>query len=274
METLAFRELAPGGALAGRVECFWTLRGTVPRATPGQNRVLPDGCMDLIFDFADPPLPASGPPPPPRSYVVGAMLRPAVVRHTGTVDLLGVRFRPGAAAPWVPIRAGEIVDRVLPLEEVWKRSGVELEARLQEAEVQDRLPLLRSTLARRIPGGPDRPPTVAQALELIASTRGRITVREIGCSLAVSPRHLERLFDERVGLGPKAACRVERFRQVLRRLRSGATPSWARLALECGYYDQAHLNREFRALSGLTPTAWVAERDDVASVQYEDSPGA
>jgi AraC-like DNA-binding protein len=73
---------------------------------------------------------------------------------------------------------------------------------------------------------------------------------------------LTRVFREEVGLTPKQHVRVQRFRSVLRRIRTGQHTYWARLAAECGYYDQAHLINEFQALAGVNPGTYLRDRTE------------
>src|SRR5712691_3202615 len=83
----AYREIPPAPYLASAVECIWV--STAHSNAKGQfvYRVLPDGCMDLLFDFM-----AVG---NRQVSVIGTMTRPLIVTTTGSVDLLGIRFRPG-----------------------------------------------------------------------------------------------------------------------------------------------------------------------------------
>jgi len=90
----------------------------------------------------------------------------------------------------------------------------------------------------------------------------------------VGERWLERAFARHVGYGPKMLARVVRFQHAVALLDAGPPLSWSALAYEAGFADQAHLVREFRALAGLTPGDFAAERRDVGFVQYEDAPGA
>ena len=115
MAAVVYREHPPGPALAGVVECIWTIRSDAPIATPRLNRVLPDGCMDVIFDLGE------RPDSTPAGIVVGTMRRPMESWVQGRVDMLGVRFLPGGAAPLLRLAAGELTDTVVGLDEVVRR---------------------------------------------------------------------------------------------------------------------------------------------------------
>ncbi|MCA9609647.1 MAG: helix-turn-helix transcriptional regulator [Myxococcales bacterium] len=99
---------------------------------------------------------------------------------------------------------------------------------------------------------------LARGLALLFEREGDVTIRELARAAGTSERTLRRRFDTHVGLGPKRFCRVVRLQAVLRRLR--AAPDWARVALDLGYADQAHLARETRELLGASPTELVRQR--------------
>lgn len=261
MPDVHYREHAPPPDLADRVECVWTLRsaGRLPAAV--LNRVLPDGCADVIFDPGEP------------ARVVGAMLRPAAVWMAGTVDLLGVRFRPGGAAAFLPLSLAEITDAVVPLADVWGGPAGELEGRVRDAAGTQRVGVVVDALRRRAAGRTPHP-AVARASALIARSHGSVAVEALAAETGIGRRQLERLFTEQVGLTPKAAARVARFRRLCGLLRARPEAGWSRLALECGYHDQAHMIREFRGFAGLTPEAFRREHARVASVQYAAAGGA
>jgi transcriptional regulator GlxA family with amidase domain len=112
--------------------------------------------------------------------------------------------------------------------------------------------LLRRAAER---AGPDA--RIAHVSGLIDRSGGAVPVKALHEAVGLTRRHLERLYLDRVGLTPKTACRVARVQAALERLRAGAVPSLSRLALECGWYDQPHMNRDFREIAGVPPTAYL-----------------
>lgn len=84
------------------------------------------------------------------------------------------------------------------------------------------------------------------------------TIAEVTRRVGLSPRRFIQVFKEEVGLTPKLFCRVRRFQKAIRRVYRGETVDWADVALACGYFDQAHFIKDFRAFSGLTPAAYLA----------------
>ncbi|WP_433323712.1 helix-turn-helix domain-containing protein [Spirillospora sp. CA-294931] len=133
-----------------------------------------------------------------------------------------------------------------------------LVARLGEAPGwAERFDLLDAFLLRRLERGPSPAPEVRRAWGLLTGSDGLTSVADLAGDVGWSRKHLTNRFREQVGLTPKVMARVLRFQRAVELMRHGA-PSWVDIAVACGYYDQAHLNREFRALAGCTPTELLA----------------
>jgi len=211
---------------------------------------------------------AAGTPERSRTVVVGTMRRAVVVPLTGTTRLFGVRFRPGAAHPLLGVGLAQLTDAAVPLEEVWGGVGARLEASVEEAEATpERIRRVEQILTER--AGRARPlhPGVLGALRALHAARGAGRVDGIAPG-PIGARQLERRFREAVGISPKRLARVLRLQHAIALLRHRPPLSWSALALAAGYYDQAHLIRDFRALSGLTPLRYAREAAGVGFVQY------
>jgi AraC-like DNA-binding protein len=175
------------------------------------------------------------------------------VRMVGSVDVLGVRFRPGGAAPFIAAPAAELTDRTVALAEFW-RTAPELEERLYHAAPASRISIVEAALLGHADGarGDLR---IAHAARLIERSGGTVPVKALHEAVGLTRRHLERIYLDRVGLSPKTACRVARVQAALARVRAEPGVALSRVALDCGWYDQAHMNRDFRELVGAPPTA-------------------
>jgi AraC-like DNA-binding protein len=251
--SFGYREHAPSPALARHVACFWTLRGAGPALEAGAPwRVLPDGAIDIVFDLTA-AVEEGG-------RFVGAMTRPVVVSRVGATDRLGVRFRPGGARPFLEAPAGLITDATLPLEDGW-RAARGLASELAELDgTARRLARLERALLGQLElagGRRELDPMVEWCAARIAA--GARSLADLRREVAVGERQLERRFLLSVGLPPKRFERVMRFRRILEHFEQFGplgprTPNWATLALDLGYSDQAHLAREVKAMSGLTPS--------------------
>lgn len=240
----------------------WSLRADASSPLPLEHTVLPDGRIDLVFQLGA--LPAHD--QDGRAYVVGPMRVPSDIRYDGRPLVLGVRFLPGAARALVPPPADELVDRTLDLESIWRNVPSLLDALASAGDGATRLATLERALADRV-----RTDVSAEPMALVIErAAGRTDIAALARAAGLSERQLQRRFRERVGLTPRMARRIARFSHATRILRRAPDTSWPELMHVCGFYDQPHLIREFRAFAGTTPTRFIAARR-VGSVQDSDA---
>lgn len=264
---MVYMETPPAPELASLVESFWTIRSRGPLAAAVLHRVVPDNCNDIIFDFRDPTPRTWNPAARLRSYAVGAMRRPLLVRFAGTVDLIGVRFRPGCGPAFLGVPANELTDAIVPLADLWGQTGRDAESIIAEADAVDRVRAFEELLSHCRPASLEGDRAVAHALQRIEESCGQVRIRDLHEALGLSRRQLERLFAANVGVSPKMACRVTRFRRAQRHLLDRPGASLSRTAFACGYADQPHFTREFAELAGLSPDVYRRQHADVASIQ-------
>jgi AraC-like DNA-binding protein len=172
------------------------------------------------------------------------------------------RLRLGAHEPVLGVPASVIAGRIVALEDLWGDAATRrLCARLAEARgAVDAAAVLERAIAERVATADGRYVRVEVALAAAARfTSASTNVSAVARDLGVSERHLRRVFCEAVGVGPKAFARVMRFRRALRAGSEDAHAGWAEIAAAAGYYDQAHLIAEFRAIAGVTPRALIDE---------------
>ncbi|MFC9228253.1 helix-turn-helix domain-containing protein [Streptomyces decoyicus] len=241
---------------------------------PGRHRGLPSPRLTLIFTL-DEPLTLAGHPDPgqaPGTYgtlIGGLHTGPALITHQGRQSGIQVGLHPLGARALLGLPAGELASIYLPADAVLGRQGTDLGERLRTARSwPERFALLDAYLLRclsREPCGPGAGPVpeVVRAWRLLARSRGAAPVATLAEDVGWSTRHLTARFRQETGLTPKSAARVIRFDRARRLLgdaaRSGTPPLLADLAVRCGYFDQAHLAREFRSLARCPPSQWLAE---------------
>jgi AraC-like DNA-binding protein len=240
-----YREHHPAAALAPYVTCFWELA-----ASGEPHRVLPDGAMDVLFTMG------TG-----SARVIGPMTHAIVADMGGPTSIVGVRFRSGAAIDLLGVSSRELRDDSAAIRDVWGARGRSLDARLAGARDADAaIRIIEGELESRIAGARAPDPRVARAVATLRAAGGELPIPAVAARAGVGERQLERLFDERVGYGPKMFARVVRLQRTTHAIQRGSLASWARFAVDCGYADQAHLVREFRALTGVTPTVYATGR--------------
>jgi len=170
------------------------------------------------------------------------------------------RLRIGATEAVLGAPAAAIAGRIVALADLWGAPETEqLRERLASAPTTlAAAQILESAIASRLAlSRPSRAPT---ALTLAAAQKLTCaSVNAVADDLGVSERHLRRLFHESVGMAPKAFSKLARFHRALQAMRQERGASWASIAAEAGYYDQAHLIAEFRTIAGATPRALLDE---------------
>jgi methylphosphotriester-DNA--protein-cysteine methyltransferase len=173
--------------------------------------------------------------------------------------VVGIQFQPGGTFPFFGLPASEVAHRSVPLECLWRGAASEIREQLLAAESAAAMfaILERCLLAQLV-----RPLELHPAIEF---ARGQIcraphvaTVSGVMERIGLSQRRFIELFHDQIGLTPKAFCRVRRFQRVLQAVHRRQSVDWAQVALEGGYYDQAHLIHDFQGFSGLTPAAYLA----------------
>jgi AraC-like DNA-binding protein len=170
------------------------------------------------------------------------------------VALLGVAFRPYGA--WIALGhpQQELAESVVPLAALLGDAVGDLRERLlDEPTPFGRVAIAERWLCQRAERGRSAHPLTRWAAQRIATSRGRVRVEELARESGFSRKHLSSLFRREVGLTPKALARVHRFHAAIGMLRRSRAVPWSELALECGYYDQSHLIRDFRLFAGCTP---------------------
>lgn len=195
-----------------------------------------------------------------RSFVGGVYGGPVRVRHEGSFRGVQFELEPPAVRRLLGVPAGELLRTTVELDQLLGRDAERLAERLHDApDAATRFAIVDDLLLPRLRDAPPpRHPDVERAWSLLRASGGTIRVDALADALGTSRRSLATRFAEDIGVGPKLAARLIRIEAVRRRL--GSAPL-ARLAAEHGFADQAHLSREFRALTGRPPT-WFPEVQD------------
>lgn len=232
---LKYREQAPPASLSRWVECAWSIQ--TENAVAG-HRVPPDACLDIIYDRRN------------GLRAVGTMTTELRVDLPEDSSLVGVRFRPGMAGPFLGVQPGELTDLAVALDSLWAQRAQELVGLLGEAKSsQGAISALLEALRR-----PSSPLTsVQRAIEAITLANGNIDLERCACEANLTPRQFRRRCLQESGLTPKLLARVLRFRHACRLAHAAGRPDWPDIAVAAHYFDQSHLIRDFRAFTRETP---------------------
>ncbi|MFF9273756.1 helix-turn-helix domain-containing protein [Streptomyces griseosporeus] len=228
----------------------------------------PIGASTLLLGFEEPlRITRAGRPPATLvSLYSGPATTAAVGEHTGRVSGIEVLLAPWAAFTLLGTPQHELTDRPVDPDDLPHALGApggrwrgvhDLAGALAALPTWERrFGLLDDVLGHWSAAGPPSAAQVVRAWTELVRTGGELPVPRLAEEVGWSVRHLENRFREQIGLGPKAAARVLRLQRARRMLAAGYGP--AETAAACGFYDQAHLSGEFRAMTGCTPGAFAA----------------
>jgi AraC-like DNA-binding protein len=253
---MEYREFAPIPQLAGAVDRIWVLEGEGPQADAPAEPILPDGRPELILHFGDPfeRVDERGTARQAAVLYAGQVTSPLLLRPTGRVAVIGVRFHPHGAAALLSHPQHELAGLTLGVDAICAPLGRALIAVEESADDLVRAAAaVQTVLARWIQ--PKRiDARVRFAVEAIDQSRGRASVDHVAAAAGITRRHLERCFLDSVGVTPKRLARVTRFQHALQMLqRTTSRGQGAATAAACGYADQSHFIRDFREFAGCSP---------------------
>jgi AraC-like DNA-binding protein len=226
-------------------------------AEPLCRREVPSGDITLILS------PDSVLRLPERhvSFVAGLSDQDTLVEHSGRQHGVEVRLSPLGAHALFGVPMHELANRVVEVSDLAGPAAAELIERMWDAgDWGRRFAVLDAAFERRLAGARPVSSEVAWAWARLRASAGQVAIGVLAEELGWSHRRLIERFREQVGLPPKTIGRVLRFERVSRLLRETPVPRLAEVAFECGYYDQAHLNRDFREFAGTTPGEYLASR--------------
>jgi AraC-like DNA-binding protein len=244
---------APGPALRDVVRRYC---GYIERtAAPLRRREAATGTVTMILSFG-PKIRVDG--EAHESFVAGMSDAPATTEHDGIQHGVQLDLTPLAARRLLDLPMHELVNRVVPFGDALD-AGTLIEELAEAPDWPRRFARLDAELTRRLDAAPVPHPAVQAAYGRLAATRGAVPVAVLADELGWSRRYLAARFRDDVGVSPKALARLLRFERAMELMRDGPH-SLADVAYACGYYDQAHFNRDFRDFAGATPSELLARR--------------
>ena len=200
------------------------------------------------------------------TFVAGMHAAPTLVRGPRAWACIELRLTPLGARRVLGLPMHELTNQTVDLEDVLPGAS-ELTARLRESGTwAQRFDLVEAFLTRRIAESLPPAPEVEWSWQRLRRTGGRASIGSLATELGWSHRRLIARFREQIGLAPKTAARVLRFDRAVAALGSAGADSLAEIAFDCGYFDQAHLNRDFRDLAGTTPSAFLGSKRESGGV--------
>ncbi|HEY7616139.1 MAG TPA: helix-turn-helix domain-containing protein [Terriglobales bacterium] len=264
---MIYRLRVPQPPLSYFVENLWLYQDL--EVNHSKEKLLPDAAMELIIDLGE------GAKKLydrrglnccsnyHRCWISGVQRQFLVIGTEQGSSMMGAHFRTGGAAPFFRFPVSELAGSVVELDLIWKREILALREQLLEAPSIDvKFNLLEAYLIAKAESRLEPDKTISAALATMRSWPV-MPLGELASRLGLSHKQMIARFDCRVGMTPKLTSRLIRFQGALASVsRAKSAPEWSELALDCGYYDQAHFIHEFQEFAGMTPAEYSRKRTE------------
>lgn len=244
-ENLRLARYLPSEELGYFVEHYWVVAWDLRGREPYLSETLPHPCVHLVVEGG-------------RSGVFGVQTGRFSRLLAGEGRVFGVKFRPGAFHPFWGSPVSGLTDRVIGLDESFGRGGKALAwAALAQEDEGAVVEAAESFLGGRLPERDANVEKINRITDSIVADRGIVRVEDLADRFGTSKRTLQRLFERYVGVSPKWVIRRYRLHEAAERLSGGEALDLAGLALELGYFDQAHFANDFGAIVGVAPGTYA-----------------
>ncbi|HVO59221.1 MAG TPA: helix-turn-helix domain-containing protein [Dongiaceae bacterium] len=263
---MPFLHVKPAAPLSHFVELLWYYENA-PQPHR-RERLMPDGCVTLVVNLSEDQTRIYDPDDSrkvrtlPGCSVSGPHAQSFAIDTDEQTCVVGVSFRPAGAAPFLKLPSDELFNQHAGLDDLWGHLGSQLRERVLAAPTpRAKLAVVETMLLERSAGElcQEAAPAVDFAVGTFLAHPQLARIAEVTANTGFSSRHFIELFKRRVGMTPKLFCRVRRFQEVLKRIHTGLPVVWSDLAIDGGYFDQAHFIHDFRAFSGINPSKYLAD---------------
>jgi AraC-like DNA-binding protein len=243
---------------------FW-----LDRSDPLLNTILPGTGASITFNFADrwsagrslrtaSQLPAA--------FVIGPVLRPRLLRVGHSVRAIGAAFPAILTRAILGVPPSQLVDQIVPLHSLWRLVEVErLTASLASATNAAAMKMLKDRLLEDHGTALDRSHFAHDATQHIRKAGGRVSINDLAQRYGMSRQKFAREFADATGMPPKMHARLTRFQALVGRLLTSDVSQWVEVSSDAGFYDQAHMINEFRALAGVSPIEFFRPHGETAA---------
>ncbi|MFD0618397.1 DUF6597 domain-containing transcriptional factor [Paenibacillus sp. GCM10027629] len=238
-------QYSPSADLIHFIEHYWIVCWDLRGQEPYLQETLPHPSVHLVFERDN-------------SRIVGVVKGRFSVLLQEQGAVFGVKFRPGAYYPFLKNSVSTITDRTVPFQDAFGMSSQALEQRIFSLEsAEQMIPLVESFIRERLPEPDTNVEFINTIVQSIISDRSIVKVDDIVRRFPIHKRQFQSLFRQYVGISPKWIIQRYRLHETVERMADGDIPDWSRLALDLGYYDQAHFIKDFKSIVGKSPETYT-----------------
>ena len=258
---MLYTEHPPNPALASLIRCIWVFEATPDDGPAEIQRIVPDGCPEMVLHYGDQcrEIELSGTLKRQSRFVfAGQLSQPLLLQPGRRAGMIGIRLQPSGARAFLGLSMHEATDVRLDLTDVWAQDGAALiEAVGNANNTAERMHLVAQFLQQKfVQARKQSDTTVTHGVALLQSSGGHISVDDLAHHCGLSSRQLERRFLGEVGIPPRLLASIFRFRRVFDLLEHEPSGRWVSAAIGAGYFDQAHMIRDFKRFAGQRPQAF------------------
>jgi AraC-like DNA-binding protein len=254
----------PRPPLSEYIEMIWAVEGIPDHI---REKVLPNAAIELIINLGSYQKVVNNADSRRsvlyrESWVAGMQEHYIIIEALRDRNLIGIRFRPGGARPFLRFPISDLSNQVFEADLIFGGSIRDLRERLLQVDSHPaRIRLIEDFLLKLLDSSFEDP-TVTYAIQKMRRYHGQISICRLSREVGFSNKHLICRFRIATGISPKLLSRIFRFQSAIRYLRDQPPVRWTDLAQECNYYDQAHMIHEFHRFSGSSPSSYLEHRDD------------
>ena len=257
-----YKVYTPSPELQSFVKCFWTLEDGGSKE-PVKQRVIPDGCMELIFHYGDlykQYFEDGSAIVQPRSFIFGQITTYLEIAPTGKSGIVAARFLPDGLTPLLSMPVAHLENKATSLDILFGEKGRALENQILSAvDNEGRIKLIEDFLLARLAQQQTVDTIARNCVEVIFQSQGQVDVGDLSDKMNIHRRNMERKFTSAIGLSPKQLSKVVRLQATLKMLQTQQFTNLTSLAYENGYYDQAHFIKDFKEFTGMSPKSFFAD---------------
>jgi AraC-like DNA-binding protein len=261
---LGFQRFTPSTKLAPYIQCYWFIKSRTEQNVKTTEYQHADGGMSITFNYSD-NLWLDNDTHAGHCLIDGAQTKTRAIHFDGQFNAIGIRFLPAGARAFLAMPLHEIRNHLIPTGDIPISGLHTLYERLGETvSIIDKVAHIEGWLLSIIQPEQRAGKIVDASLQFLNQHHGDINVAAMATHFDINKRTLERLFNNQVGLSPKEYARNRRISQARFYLKQHPEWSLANVALQLGFYDQAHFSNQFKQVVGLSPKIYAAKSQLVA----------
>jgi AraC-like DNA-binding protein len=254
---MKFLSAKPSHFLAPFVKFYWMMKTTKPVTKEYIHRIIPNGLIELTFYLGNRPhLVESDSAFPVHSLVSGQLKSFFDIKYADSLTVFSIYLYPHGLSMFFDLPMSELLNQTVSLRHLLKEKSERLEDDLFEAVTfEEKVNVVEHFFLERLKRNYNeyKFARIDHCIDVINQNFGAVDIETLTSEACLSRKQLERTFSDFIGLSPKQFLKVVRFQNVINKKSKEPFVSLTELAYDCGYFDQSHMVKDFRSLSGLSP---------------------